>query len=122
MKAETKFKKRSQTMWSHYTLMIKAVIISALVLMGIQTSLQGQDNKYTKPSWWFGGAAGANLNFYRGSTQELNADLIVPAIFHDGFGVGLYLAPLLEFHKPDTRLGFMLQAGFDSRKGKFDQI
>lgn len=109
-------------MWLNNTLMIKCVIISALLLLGIETSLQCQDTRYTKPSWWFGGAAGANLNFYRGSTQELNAGLIVPAIFHDGSGIGLYLAPLLEFHKPDTRLGFMLQAGYDSRKGKFDQI
>ncbi len=74
------------------------------------------------PSWWFGAAAGANFNFYQGSTQQLNADVIVPAVFHDGKGVGLYLAPLLEFHKPDTRLGFMLQAGYDGRSGTFDQI
>ena len=74
------------------------------------------------PSWWFGVAGGANLNFYRGSTQELNLDLTVPTVFHKGSGVGLYLAPLLEFHRPGSKLGFMLQAGYDNRKGTFDQI
>jgi len=89
--------------------------------MGILSTVQAQD-QYTKPSWWFGAAAGANFNFYRGSTQELNLDVIVPTAFHDGSGVGLYLAPLLEFHKPDKMLGFMLQIGYDSRKGSFDQV
>jgi outer membrane protein OmpA-like peptidoglycan-associated protein len=52
----------------------------------------------------------------------LNADFTPPATFHDGKGVGLFIAPLLEYHRPDTRLGFMLQAGYDNRQGKFDQV
>jgi outer membrane protein OmpA-like peptidoglycan-associated protein len=122
MKAETKFRQRSLLKWSNHALTIKSLIISALILVGVQITIQGQDAKYTKPSWWFGAAAGANFNFYRGSTQELNDAITVPAVFHDGMGVGLYLAPLLEFHKPDTRLGFMLQAGYDGRSSSFDQI
>nr|NQU90418.1 OmpA family protein [Bacteroidota bacterium] len=122
MKANTNFKKGSRKAWSPYILQIKSLLLSALILTGIQTALQGQETKYTKPSWWFGAAAGANFNFHRGSTQQLTDDFAVPAAFHNGSGVGLYIAPLLEFHRPDTRLGFMLQAGYDSRRGKFDQI
>ncbi|MCJ7448719.1 MAG: OmpA family protein [Bacteroidales bacterium] len=103
--------------WSPYSLPIKSLILSALILTGIQATLQAQVDQFTKPSWWFGAAAGANFNFYRGSTQELNSDLTVPTAFHDGNGIGLYLAPLLEFHRPDSRWGIMLQAGYDSRKG-----
>ena len=121
MKANTNFKKGSRRAWSPYNQPIKSLILSLLILTGVLVTVQAQD-QYTKPSWWFGAAAGANLNFYRGSTQELNLDLTVPTAFHDGFGVGLYLAPLLEFHRPDSRLGFMLQAGYDSRRGKFDQV
>ncbi len=114
--------KGSRNLRSLYILSMKSLIISALVLSGILAPLQGQDAQYTKPSWFFGAAAGANFNFYRGSTQELNADFTVPAVFHNGQGIGLFLAPLLEFHRPDSRFGFMLQAGYDSRKGAFDQI
>jgi hypothetical protein len=74
-----------------------------------------------KHSWWFGATAGANINFYRGSTQELNSVLTSPAAFHKGMGVGLYLAPLVEFHNPGSILGIMLQAGYDNRMGTFDQ-
>jgi outer membrane protein OmpA-like peptidoglycan-associated protein len=122
MKAKTNFKKGSRMAWSPYSLPIKSLILSALILTGIQATLQAQVDQYTKPSWWFGAAAGANFNYYRGTTQELNLDLTVPSAFHDGGGVGLYLAPLLEYHRPDSRLGFMLQAGYDSRKGKFEQV
>jgi hypothetical protein len=122
MKSNTNFEKGSRGAWSHFTRPIKSLVLSTLVLAGINTTVQAQEVQYTKPSWWFGGAVGANFNFYRGTTQELNLDLTVPSAFHKGGGVGLYLAPLLEFHRPDKRLGFMLQAGYDSRKGKFDQI
>jgi outer membrane protein OmpA-like peptidoglycan-associated protein len=122
MKAENNFKTDLRIARSPYKLAIKSLILSALILTGVHTALQAQDAQYTKPSWWFGGAVGANFNFYRGSTQELNSDLTVPAVFHKGDGVGLYLAPLMEFHRPDKKLGFMLQLGYDGRKGKFDQI
>ncbi|PWA07313.1 OmpA family protein [Flavobacterium psychrotolerans] len=102
----------------------KGIIVIALALLGIQAPLQAQETpviKYTKPSWYFGVAGGANFNFYRGSTQMLNAAFTPPVAFHDGKGVGLFVAPLLEFHRPDSRWGVMLQAGYDNRKGKFDQ-
>ena len=120
MKANTNFKKGSRIAWSPYNLPIKSLILSALILTGIQASLQAQD-QFTKPSWWFGGAVGANINYYNGSTQELNSDLTVPSPFHFGLGVGLYLAPLVEFHPPDSKWGIMLQEGYDNRKGSFSQ-
>jgi len=91
-------------------------------MTGIQVSIQAQDSLIIKPSWWFGAAAGANLNFYHGSTQNLNSDLTIPVAFHQGFGVGLYAAPLVEFHFPDSRWGIILQAGYDDREGKFNEV
>jgi hypothetical protein len=108
---------------SFYILTRKSLIISAFILAGMLMPAQGQDTiKYSNPSWWFGAAAGANFNFYRGSTQELNSTFSVPAVFHNGFGIGLFAAPLVEYYRPGTMLGFMLQAGYDSRKGAWDQI
>ncbi len=122
MKALTNLIKRSRKTWSPYSMPFKSLILSAFIFAGIQTTVQSQEVQYTRPSWWFGAAAGANFNYYQGSTQEINADLTIPTAFHDGNGVGLYLAPLVEYHKPDSRLGIMLQAGYDNRKGTFDQI
>lgn len=131
MKSQIKANKESRMTGSPHSLTIKSVLLGALILAGILAPLQAQDIQYTQdnqaiqytqPSFWFGAAGGANLNFYRGSTQILNADFTPPTAFHDGSGVGLYLAPLIEFHRPDTRLGLMLQAGYDSRRGSFDQV
>lgn len=102
--------------------------MGALIFTSIQTPLRAQETpvvqpvRYTQPAWWFGAAGGANFNFYRGTTQQLTSDFIVPTAFHDGQGIGFFAAPLIEFHRPGTRLGFMLQAGYDSRKGSFDQV
>lgn len=125
MKAKNNSKEESCLAYSPNKLTIKSVAIIALSWLSFQTSVQAQEAqaiKYTKPSWFFGVAGGANFNFYRGSTQQMNADFKSPVAFHDGFGTGLYIAPLLEFHRPESRWGFMLQAGYDSRKGTFDQV
>ena len=122
MKAKTNIKKGSPLRGSLYSLAIKSIILSAFMMFSMQMSLQAQQAQYTTPSWWFGGAVGANFNYYRGTTQKLNSDLTTPAAFYHGKGVGLYLAPLLEYHAPKTALGFMLQLGYDSRGGKFDQV
>jgi outer membrane protein OmpA-like peptidoglycan-associated protein len=121
MKAKIIFKQGSRSAWSPYNLTIKSLILSAFILTGIQTTLQAQD-QYTKPSWWFGVAGGANFNFYRGTTQELNSNLTVPAAFHHGNGAGLYVAPLVEFHRPDSRLGAMLQVGYDNRSAEYKTV
>ena len=100
----------------------KNFTFSLLVLSGVLTPLKSQVDSIKQPSWWFGVAGGANFNFYRGSTQELNSNLTTPVAFHSGFGTGLYLAPLVEFHRPDSRWGVMLQAGYDNRNGKFKEV
>ena len=128
MKLKTNFEKGSRMTQSPYSLTVRSLIIIAFISTGIQLSLQAQDTspakapQYTKPTWWFGIAAGGNLNFYRGTTQELNSDLTVPTAFNRGGGLGLYLAPLVEFHRPDSRLGVMLQAGYDGRNGDFENV
>ncbi|WP_416856431.1 OmpA family protein [Flavobacterium sp. ZT3R25] len=111
--------------WSHNNLTVKSIAIIALGWLSMQTPVQAQQTievKYTKPSWYFGVAGGANFNFYRGSTHQLNDAFTPPATFHDGDGVGLFIAPLLEYRPADSRWGVMLQAGYDNRKGTFDQV
>jgi outer membrane protein OmpA-like peptidoglycan-associated protein len=120
MKTTNVLKKGACKTQTPFSLVIKTLLISILVLTSIQLPLQAQDT-YTRPSWWFGVAGGANLNYYLGTTQELNDDLFLPAAFHHGKGIGLYLAPSLEFHRPDSRWGFILQAGYDSRKGAWEE-
>jgi outer membrane protein OmpA-like peptidoglycan-associated protein len=122
MKAINNFKRGSRIAWSHYNLHFKVLIISTLILAGIQSATMAQTGQYSRPSWLFGAALGANINFHEGSSQMLNSDLTLLNAFHNGKGIGLYVAPLLEYHRPDTRLGFMLQVGYDNRKGKFEQI
>jgi hypothetical protein len=46
--------------------------------------------KYSKPSWYFGVAGGANFNFYRGSTQQMNASFTSPKT-HNGLGLDFSL-------------------------------
>ncbi|MBC7845130.1 MAG: OmpA family protein [Flavobacterium sp.] len=122
MKAKTNFNEGLCSTLSSNKLTLKSILLVALVWFSIQAPVQAQELQYSKPSWWFGVAGGANFNFYEGSTYKLNSDFTPPATFHEGKGVGLFVAPLLEYHRPDTRLGFMLQAGYDSRKAKFDQV
>ncbi|OYU94805.1 MAG: flagellar motor protein MotB [Bacteroidetes bacterium B1(2017)] len=99
---------------------IRFLFLTVILLLVLNAT--AQDKEYTKPSWYIGLAAGANLNFYNGTTQELNTSFMVPTAFKAGKGVGLYLAPLVEFHKPNTRWGVIMQAGYDNRKGKFDRV
>jgi len=122
MKNETLLKKGLLNEWFFNKLAIKSIILIAIACMSIPSTLLAQDVKYTRPAWQFGVAAGANFNFYRGSTQNLNADFTSPTTFHNGNGLGLYLAPVIEYHRPNTILGVMLQAGYDNRKGTFDQV
>ena len=120
--SQTNFKKESRLARFLAKLPLKSIIVGTLFLTVIQVPLQAQDTTYTNPSWWFGVAAGANFNFYQGTTQHLTTDFMAPAAFHDGQGIGIFVAPLIEYHRPDTRLGFMLQVGYDKRRGDFDQV
>lgn len=119
------FKKGLRQAWSPNNLPLKSLLVVSLTWLSVQTPVQAQETqtiKYTKPSWFFGVAGGANFNFYEGSTHQLNAGFTPPATFHEGDGVGLFIAPLLEYRPADSRWGVMLQAGYDSRKGSFDQV
>lgn len=118
----TNFKKESHHSWFPNKLTFAGLMIGALLMTGTQVSAQTQEAQFTKPSWWFGAAGAANLNFYRGTTQQLTSGFMTPTAFHDGFGVGIFAAPLMEFHPADSRLGFMLQAGYDNRSGAWDQV
>jgi len=120
MKFDTFFKNRLRFSRSPFSLLSKSLILSVLILSGIQATLLAQ--QYTQPTWWFGVAEAANLNFYRGSIQELNSGLTVPTTFHDGYGRGLFIAPLVEFHSPNSIWGMMFQAGYDNRKGTFEAV
>lgn len=105
------------------------ITLSSIALLGafaftllFTSSLKAQIvTTYTKPSFWVGAAGGANLNYYRGNTQVLNSDFTTPAAFGNGYGAGVFLAATFEYYKPNTVLGFILQGGYDSRRGKFDQ-
>jgi outer membrane protein OmpA-like peptidoglycan-associated protein len=120
MKTNNNFKKGSRSAWSPNNL-IRSLGVTALIITGV-APVKAQVDTIIQPSWWFGIAAGANFNFYDGSTQKLNSDLTVPTPFHSGNGVGLFLGPVIEFHRPGSRWGAMLQGGYDSRKGTFKEI
>lgn len=102
-------------------LQLQTLFVVTMLILGL-TKVNAQVEEYTKPSWMFGVAAGANFNFYRGSTFMLNEGFTPPTAFHNGNGVGLFLAPNIEYHKPGTLFGFIFQAGYDSRQGKFNQV
>ena len=121
----TNYKKAPRQSWSANTLPIKSLSLAFLTFLSVQNEIaaqQTQELKYAKPSWFFGVAGGANFNFYRGSTNQLNASFTPPATFHNGDGVGLFVAPLLEYRPAISIWGVLLQAGYDSRKGTFDQV
>lgn len=95
--------------------------IIALGLISFQALTGAEEIERAQPKWWFGGAAAANLNFYSGTVQKLNPGLTTPTPFHKGFGVGLYLAPHVEY-RHDSIWGGMLEAGYDDRRGRFDDV
>ena len=100
-----------------YTLLFT---ISIIVFNTMQ--INAQEMQLNKPNWWFGVSAAGNINFYNGSTQELNSSLKVPAALHEGLGLGLFISPIVEYHIPESNWGFMLQMGYDSRKGSFNKV
>ncbi|RPI04389.1 MAG: flagellar motor protein MotB [Ignavibacteriae bacterium] len=97
------------------------MFFSSLILMSVHATILAQEVQRTQPTWWFGGAAALNLNFYGGTTQTLNSALMTPSPFHKGFGAGLYLAALVEY-RPDPIWGGILQVGYDDRRGSFYDV
>lgn len=105
-----------------YKTNMKKILLILLVAIGFQMQTLAQENTYEKPNWLFGVAAGANFNYYRGTTQRINDNLTVPTAFHDGNGIGLFAAPLIEYHFTNSVWGIMLQGGYDNRQGEWDPV
>ncbi|MFN4764032.1 OmpA family protein [Gillisia sp. Q332] len=101
---------------------MKKILFIILIALGFQMPSMAQEVQYEKPTWLFGVAAGANFNFYEGTTQRLNSNLTVPTAFKDGDGIGLFAAPLVEYHFQNSVWGIMLQTGYDNRQGDWDQV
>ena len=119
MKFKNYYTKGSRQAGSTYSPVVKGLIVFAFILTGIQTSVQAQN--YTKPSWYFGTVGAANINFFDGSTRQLSTEFASPATFHKGRGVGLYAGGLIQYRPANSILGIMIQGGYDSRRGKFEQ-
>ena len=102
-------------------LWLKRILFNSVLLICAHAAVFAQDSPRRDPIWWFGGAFGANLNFYGGTTQMLNAGLTAPTAFHKGFGVGSYLAGLIEY-RPNPIWGAILQVGYDDRRGAFSEV
>ena len=101
---------------------MKKILFIILIALGFQMPAMAQEVQYEKPTWLFGVAAGANFNFYEGTTQRLTNNLTTLRAFKDGDGIGLYAAPLVEYHFPNSVWGIMLQSGYDNRQGDWDQV
>ncbi|MFZ6666308.1 OmpA family protein [Peijinzhouia sedimentorum] len=122
MKTNNIFNKESRSAWFLFNQAMKVGFTLTLVIAGLQLPAMAQDAVYTKPAFRFGVAAGANFNYFRGTTQQLNSRVISPTAFRHGDGVGLFLAPMLEYHNPNSIFGVALQIGLDDRQGTFDQV
>jgi outer membrane protein OmpA-like peptidoglycan-associated protein len=115
IKFDTALKKNH--MFPNYKVIQRGVICS-LMLFITNSTVQAQTEQ---PTWWFGLSGAANTNFYDGTTQRLNNDLIVPTAFHKGNGIRPFGSLLIEY-RPSRVWGGMLNVGYDGRGGKFDGV
>ncbi len=92
-----------------------------LALITAGTTLTAQVEKRVRPNWWFGMSGAANFNTDRGLTQQLTTSFAVPTAFHNGNDRRPYGSLLMEYRKSKV-FGLMLNAAFDNRGGKFDQV
>ncbi len=97
----------------------KTIIVLGLLVIITDNKVHAQSLEYARPSWWFGAAAAANMNYYNGSTQRLNASLEPPVTFNKGFGADLFAGALIEYYRPNAHWGFMLQGGYDGKASSF---
>lgn len=91
----------------------KTIICSLLMMFAI-SSVNAQ-------TWWFGVSGAGNLNYYSGTTQRLDNHYFVPTAFHKGTGIKPYGSILMEYNS-DKIFGFILNAAYDGRGGKFDKV
>lgn len=97
---------------------VQCGIITSMVILLAASTTQAQTEQ---PKWWFGLSGAANFNFYDGTTQTLNKNLMVPTAFHEGNGIRPYGSLLIEY-RPSRVWGGMLNVGYDGRGGKFDDV
>ncbi|MEX2403970.1 MAG: OmpA family protein [Balneolales bacterium] len=121
MKTKIDLKTSTHLSRSLYNLMA-FFCISAVILTTIQAPAYAQEAEYERPAWKFGLTGAGNFNFYQGTTQDLAPGAFAPQAFNHGNGLGLYVGPMIEYRRPNSVLGFMLQAGYDSRRGTWDQV
>lgn len=121
MKTKIDLKTSKRLSRSLYNL-IAFFCISAVILTTIQAPAYAQEAEYERPTWKFGLTGAGNFNFYQGTTQDLAPGVFAPQAFNHGNGLGLYVGPMIEYRRPNSVLGFMLQAGYDSRRGAWDQV
>jgi outer membrane protein OmpA-like peptidoglycan-associated protein len=100
-------------------ILYKIKFIVPLVLLSFIATAQNTERNM--PIWWFGISGAANMNYYRGTTQKINSDLMVPTAFHDGITTRPYVSILTEY-RPNKVIGLMLNIAFDNRGGVFDQV
>ncbi len=93
---------------------IKKTIICSLLMMLAISNTRAQ-------TWWFGVSGAGNLNYLSGTTQRLDNAYFVPKAFHKGTSVRPYGSVLLEYNS-DKIFGFILNAAYDGRGGKFDDV
>lgn len=96
-------------------------VVLGLLLLIITTTANAQSNIITPPKVWFGISGAASFNQYTGTTQTLNSSTKAPTAFHDGKGVGAYVAALMEITSNKV-WGFRFNFGYDNRSGKFNDV
>jgi outer membrane protein OmpA-like peptidoglycan-associated protein len=104
-------------------MLLKVKIVQRMLICSLLVMLAGGpvEGQHVKPTWWIGAAGGANFNYYNGTTQKLNNSLTVPTAFEKGFGTRPFGTVQLEY-RPAGIWGLMLNVGYDSRSGKFDDV
>jgi outer membrane protein OmpA-like peptidoglycan-associated protein len=101
--------------------LLKRIIFSSLFLLCAYATTIAQDILRTQPKWWIGGSGAVNSNLYYGATQILSASTSTLGVFQKGDGAGLNGSLLLEY-RPGRVWGGILEVGYDTRPGKFDDI
>lgn len=99
----------------------KIIKTLAICFLMVTLSLVKVQAQTTQPIWWYGFSGAANVNFFDGTTQRLTNSLIVPTAFHKGNGIKPYGSILLEY-RPVKTFGLMLNAAYDVRGAKFDNV
>lgn len=101
--------------------MIGKLFVQLLILAGVATELHAQDTLRPQPKWWFGVTTAANVNFYSGTTQRMNANVKAPTAFHNGTGLSPYFALRTEY-RFNPKWGIILNLGYDARTGTFKAV